>query len=70
MAEYVGCACRYAVAPSFPPLPDEVVEGARPINRSVEKNRGLTPHRCVGPCLRMPGSYGCTFYRCLPCGHV
>ncbi|KAK9904141.1 hypothetical protein WJX75_005357 [Coccomyxa subellipsoidea] len=36
---------KYAVAPSFPPLPDEVVEGARPINRSVEKNRGLTPHR-------------------------
>lgn len=40
------CKCRYAAAPSFPPLPDEVVEGARPISRSVEKNRGLTPHRC------------------------
>ncbi len=39
-------ACRYAAAASFPPLPDETVEGARPINRSVEKNRGLTPHRC------------------------
>lgn len=43
------CGCRYAAAPSFPPLPDEVVEGARPISRSVEKNRGLTPHRCSQP---------------------
>lgn len=30
-----------------PPLPDESVEGQRPISYAIRKNRGLTPHRWV-----------------------
>ena len=37
--------CRYTAAPSFPPMADQTVEGARPVSKAVEKNRGLTPHR-------------------------
>ncbi|CAK0782908.1 hypothetical protein CVIRNUC_006103 [Coccomyxa viridis] len=36
---------KYSAAPSFPPMADQTVEGARPVSKAVEKNRGLTPHR-------------------------
>lgn len=31
-----------------PPLEDPSAEGQRPISYAIQKNRGLTPHRCTG----------------------
>lgn len=59
------CLCRYSAAPSYPPMPDQTVEGARPVNRAVEKNRGLTPHRHVAFLGRV--AMHCSNLICFPC---
>ena len=38
-------AAKYAAAPLHPPREDEVAEPHRKISTTIEKNRGLTPHR-------------------------
>jgi hypothetical protein len=38
---------KHEVPELAPPLPDWSVEGQRPINYAIKKNRGLTPHRWV-----------------------